>query len=292
METDRPVTTSDRRIIESDDAFESFIEDTLGRDRYAIDTEFHRERSYFPKVALVQINNGDEIALIDPLAVSPEPLGRLFDTDALAILHAASQDLEVFDHWVGVGPNIMFDTQLAAGFTGLSTPSLAALHDKLLRISLPKSSRLTDWLARPLTEDQLAYAASDARLSHPVLRFALPDFAWFPVSLAPRHAMELHLTAREYSGEEAAQVGMINQAFPEEELESRVLDIAKRICEVPPGVVAVNKRFVYTAMEMRASRAIVRTAADLQNGPHMPSGLSADDIKAQVTAANKAKSAS
>ena len=61
----------------------------------------------------------------------------------------------------------------------------------------------------------LAYAASDAALSHPVLRFAgLPDFAWFPVFLAPRHAMELHLTGRVYSGEEAARIGLVNQAFP------------------------------------------------------------------------------
>ena len=71
-------------------------------------------------------------------------------------------------------------------------------------------------------------------------------------------------------------------------LETRVLDIAKRIAEVPPAVVSINKRFVYTSMEMRASRAIVRTAADLQNGPHLPK-LSAEDIKAQVTAANKAR---
>ncbi len=136
----------------------------------------------------------------------------------------------------------------------------------------------------------LAYAASNARFSHPVLRLAgLPDFAWFPALMSPRHAMELHVGGREYTGDEAERVGMINQAFPEEELETRVLDIAKRIAEVPPAVVSINKRFVYTSMEMRASRAIVRTAADLQNGPHLPKGLSAEDIKAQVTAANKAR---
>jgi enoyl-CoA hydratase len=136
----------------------------------------------------------------------------------------------------------------------------------------------------------LAYASSSARLSHPVLRVAgLPDFAWFPAMMSPRHAMELHVGGREYSGDDAERVGMINQAFPDDELESRVLDIAKRIAEVPPGVVSINKRFVYTAMEMRASRAIVRTAADLQNGPHLPSGLSAADIKAHVAAANKAQ---
>ena len=156
---------SDRgyRVIEDDSAFEAFIEACAGCAAFAIDTEFHRERSYFPRVALVQINSGDEIVLIDPLSVSSAPLKKLFDSDSVAVLHAASQDLEVFQHWVGMVPRRIFDTQLAAGFTGLSTPSLAALHDRVLHISLPKTSRLTDWLSRPLTEDQLDYAASDVR---------------------------------------------------------------------------------------------------------------------------------
>ena len=147
-------------VIETTEEFQAFVDRTKGSD-YAIDTEFHRERSYFPRVALIQINNGSEIALIDPLAVDPEPLADLLQSSGVAVLHAASQDLEVFQHWAGVLPNEIFDTQLAAGFTGMSTPSLAALHDRVLRISLPKTSRLTDWLARPLTVDQLDYAASD-----------------------------------------------------------------------------------------------------------------------------------
>jgi enoyl-CoA hydratase len=116
----------------------------------------------------------------------------------------------------------------------------------------------------------LAYAADTARLSHPVLRFAgLPDFAWFPALMSPRHAMELHVGGREYTGVEAAAVGMINQAFPEAELEERVVEIAARIAQVPPAVVAVNKRFVYTAVEARGGRAMVRTGNDLQAGPHL-----------------------
>ena len=148
-------------VIDTDQEFRAFIDRTLGVEHYAIDTEFHRERSYFPRVALIQINNGAEIVLIDPLAVDPAPLAELLESPAVAVLHAASQDLEVFQHWASASPSKIFDTQLAAGFTGLSTPSLAALHDRVLHISLPKTSRLTDWLARPLTEDQLDYAASD-----------------------------------------------------------------------------------------------------------------------------------
>ena len=101
----------------------------------------------------------------------------------------------------------------------------------------------------------LAYAASDARLSHPVLRMALPDFAWFPVHLAPRHAMELHLAAREFSGEEAERVGLVNQAFPPEELDARVLEIAERMAQTPIATLTVNKRYVYTAMEARGAPA-------------------------------------
>ncbi len=133
----------------------------------------------------------------------------------------------------------------------------------------------------------LAYAASDARLSHPVLRFAgLPDFAWFPVHMAPRHAMELHLAGREYSGEEAVQVGLVNQAFPPDELEARVLGIAETIAATPPAVVAVNKRYVYTAIEARGGRNVIRTGADLQAGPHTQ-GLSADELSAKVKATQK-----
>ncbi|MGI9608082.1 MAG: ribonuclease D [Acidimicrobiales bacterium] len=153
--------TDSYTVVDNDEDFEAFVDRTIGVEAYAIDTEFHRERSYFPQVALIQINNASEVALIDPLKVSPAPLKRLFETDAVAVLHAASQDLEVFQHWAKSMPKRIFDTQLAAGFTGLSTPSLAALHDRVLRISLPKTSRLTDWLARPLTEEQLEYAASD-----------------------------------------------------------------------------------------------------------------------------------
>ncbi len=160
QETKSPALSHSGKVIESTEEFQAFVDRTKGSD-YAIDTEFHRERSYFPKVALIQINNGEEVALIDPLAVDPAPLADLLESDGVAVLHAASQDLEVFQHWAGTLPGEIFDTQLAAGFTGMSTPSLAALHDRVLHISLPKTSRLTDWLARPLTSDQLDYAASD-----------------------------------------------------------------------------------------------------------------------------------
>lgn len=141
--------------------FDALIPEIADQPTYAVDTEFHRERSYYPKVALVQINWGAGMALVDPLVVSLEPLAAVLDGPGLAVMHASSQDLEVLRRSCGTLPSRLFDTQVAAGFTGLRSPSLAALHDQLLGVRLPKGDRLTDWLRRPLSEAQLAYAASD-----------------------------------------------------------------------------------------------------------------------------------
>ena len=149
------------RIIDTDDELAAAVDALLTQDRYALDTEFHRERTYWPKVALIQIAWDDDLVIIDPLAVDLAPLKDLMESDSLAVLHAASQDLEVLEIACGAVPRRLFDTQIAAGFLGMSTPSLAALHEREIGIQLPKSSRLTDWLERPLGKAQLDYAASD-----------------------------------------------------------------------------------------------------------------------------------
>ncbi|MDJ0769912.1 MAG: HRDC domain-containing protein [Ilumatobacter sp.] len=140
---------------------EAIIDELLAVDRYAIDTEFHRERTYFPSLALVQLAWGDELVLVDPLAVDVRSLGRLFDSDVEAVFHAAQQDLDVLTHTVGSIPRCFFDTQLAGGFVGYGTPSLVALLNGELGVSPAKGDRLTDWLRRPLTDAQRDYAAAD-----------------------------------------------------------------------------------------------------------------------------------
>ena len=152
---------SEHEVLDDAVALDDLIDEVLSDSYYAIDTEFHREKTYFPRVALVQIGWSGGVALIDPLAVDISPLARLFDSAATAVLHAADQDLEVFQLECGTVPSSMFDTQVAAGFLGMATPSLAALHERWLGMTLPKGDRLTDWLARPLRESQLDYAASD-----------------------------------------------------------------------------------------------------------------------------------
>lgn len=131
------------------------------QDRVAIDTEFHRERTYFPELALVQIGLGRETFLVDPLACDVAQLGKVLDSDVVWLAHAAQQDIEVLQLATGTTPRNLFDTQIASGFIGMSTPSLSALVSAMLGVNLSKGDRLTDWLRRPLTDAQCAYAAND-----------------------------------------------------------------------------------------------------------------------------------
>jgi len=148
-------------LIATDSELDDVVAAASSAPRYALDTEFHRERTYYPQAALVQLAWDDRIALIDPLAVDLAPLAKLLDSPAVCVLHAGAQDLEVLDLKTGTIPSVLFDTQIAGGFLGSNNSSLAALLDRFLGVTIPKGDRLTDWLKRPLTEDQLRYAASD-----------------------------------------------------------------------------------------------------------------------------------
>jgi ribonuclease D len=148
-------------VVDDEAALAALVERVAPEPVYALDTEFHREKTYWPRLALLQLATRDGVTLVDPLAVDVTALGRLFEGDATAVLHAADQDLEVLRVACGSAPRHIFDTQVAAGFLGMSSPSLASLHDSLLGLRLPKGDRLTDWLRRPLDDRQLDYAASD-----------------------------------------------------------------------------------------------------------------------------------
>lgn len=149
------------RWITDEASLGEYVDRLLAEPRYALDTEFHRERTYFPRLALMQIAGAGEIVLVDPLVGDLSPLRRLFESECLAVLHAAQQDLDVLTHAVGAVPRRLYDTQLAAGFLGYSTPSLVSLLQAELKVTVGKGDRLTDWLRRPLTAEQCEYAASD-----------------------------------------------------------------------------------------------------------------------------------
>ena len=152
---------SDAEWIDDAAGLERVIEQVLHEPAYAIDTEFLRERTYFPRLALVQIAWPTGLVLIDPLVVDLAPFRRVLESDVIAVFHAADQDLEVLEYACRTVPRRLFDTQLAAGFVGFSTASLSTLTERIMRVKLSKGDRLTDWTQRPLTTAQKSYAASD-----------------------------------------------------------------------------------------------------------------------------------
>ena len=143
---------------------ETFCAKILGQPFVAVDTEFMRETTYWPKLCLIQAATPDDEAVIDPLApgLDLEPfLQILRDESIVKVFHAARQDVEIF-HNLKAMPRPLFDTQVAAMAGGYGEQiAYDALVRNMLKIELDKSSRFTDWARRPLTENQLTYALAD-----------------------------------------------------------------------------------------------------------------------------------
>src|SRR6202035_471511 len=152
-------------VITDTDALAGFCERQKGSGFIAVDTEFMRERTYWPILCLVQVAGPEEAAAIDALApgIDLSPLLALMaDPEMLKLFHAARQDLEIFFHLSGAVPKPLFDTQIAAMVCGFGdSASYETLVRKLAGAALDKASRFTDWSHRPLTERQIKYALED-----------------------------------------------------------------------------------------------------------------------------------
>ncbi len=152
------------QLIETQNQLNDFIEKITGKPVLAIDTEFMRRRTLYPEVALIQVYDGEHLALIDPLAEL-----SLFDfwqvlknPEVLKVLHSPSEDIEVFQKYAGFVPSPLFDTQFALQILGQGNcMGFAHMVKELLDIEIDKSESRTNWLQRPLTKKQLDYAAAD-----------------------------------------------------------------------------------------------------------------------------------
>ena len=148
-------------------------------DFLAVDTEFLRERTYFAKLCLVQLATEQAVVVVDVLALSTLAplLDFIYQPQRLKVLHSARQDLEVISQACAIlhpdagqiVPAPLFDTQIAAGLTGLPAQiGYADLLNRKLDIKLPKDMTRTDWSKRPLSNEQLHYAADDVRYLVPL----------------------------------------------------------------------------------------------------------------------------
>ena len=130
----------------------------------ALDTEFLREKTYYPKFCLLQIATPEWVACIDPIALPKldDLFEAIYNPAIVKVFHSCRQDLEIFYQWTGKLPAPIFDTQVAAPLLGFQdNPGYAMLVSSLLSINLNKAHTRADWSKRPLTEAQIEYAADD-----------------------------------------------------------------------------------------------------------------------------------
>lgn len=135
----------------------------------AIDTEFHSEKRYHPELMLIQIaNRAGDVWIIDPQKVPMPPLGQAL-REATLITHGGQQDIRILYQDLHIRPKRLFDTQIAAGFLGHRYPlGLQDLCERTIQQTLSKGESLTDWSTRPLSQEQIEYAAMDARVLIPL----------------------------------------------------------------------------------------------------------------------------
>ena len=158
------MSTPDIQYIDTPDALRLFSEQISGADWIALDTEFLREKTYYPKLCLLQIATTEVVACIDPIALDDlSPLlDVIFDARITKVMHAARQDLEILFNIQGSVPVPVFDTQIAALLLGYPDQiGYGNLVKETLGVSLEKKHTRADWSLRPLSQDQVQYAADD-----------------------------------------------------------------------------------------------------------------------------------
>lgn len=151
-------------LIQTSQALKDYCEVVSRSKVICVDTEFMRVKTYYPQLALVQVYDGTHLALIDTTVIDDlSPLCTLLSSaNILKVLHSCSEDLEAFYSQLNVAPTPVFDTQIGAGFAGLGVSlGYGRLVFDLLGIDVDKSESRTDWLFRPLSEQQCEYAAYD-----------------------------------------------------------------------------------------------------------------------------------
>ncbi len=177
------------QMITTNDALAAMSDAARAFPAIALDTEFVRTRTYYPQLGLIQVFDGEQVSLIDPLTITDwTPFRALLqDRSITKFLHAGSEDLEVFLNVFGELPEPLIDTQILAAFSGRPMSwGFAAMVEEYTGTALDKSESRTDWLARPLTERQCIYAAADVWYLLPIAHKLMAEAetaGWLPAAL-------------------------------------------------------------------------------------------------------------
>lgn len=264
--------------IATPEALDARLSAWQGEPIVALDTEFIRERTYYPKLALVQLAVPGEVLLVDPLApgVAARLAPMLADPSVTKLMHSASEDLQALLRGCGVVPSPLFDTQVAAAMAGLGAGlSYQKLVEQLCGEVLEKGETRSDWLRRPLSDAQLHYAAEDVRHLHAMHAIlheklqALGRLEWLASDVA--RAVR---NARDESDDPQPQLSMRNAAGLDADAQRRLRrllrwrDVEARRSDRPKGWVLDND--VAVAVSRRPIDGFARFEALLDAQPKAP----------------------
>ena len=170
-------------LIESTDEFNKCCKSWGSQQYLAIDTEFIRQNTFYPKPGLIQLADSQAVYLVDPLRIDDwSGFTELLQSPSVMwVLHSGSEDLFLLLSFLRTLPRRLFDTQVAAAYAGLGfSLGYQALVQKLLEVEIPKGETRSDWLQRPLSSSQLHYAASDVRYLLPIRKLLKDSFGPSP----------------------------------------------------------------------------------------------------------------
>ena len=262
-------------MIETKEALAEVCREAKDAGLIGLDTEFVWERTYYPQLGVVQLSIDQERCyLVDKLALKEfGPLGEvLADPKVVKILHDSPQDLTILKRLTGSYPRNVFDTRISAGFVGLrASLSLQDLTKHLLNRSLEKTETRTDWLKRPLSEDQVAYALNDVRYL-PEIRERILELArrngrreWMeqelaelddPATYEPRDFEEQYVRVKGVGRVSDRDLGILQAVTAWRERVAEHLDLPRRHVVSDEVLVVVSKVRPDTIGKLRQIRAV------------------------------------
>jgi ribonuclease D len=246
----------------------------------ALDTEFMREKTYWPQLCLLQLAAGDELWLVDALApgLDMAPLTEILaSTSILKLFHASGQDLQVLHHALGVATAPIFDTQEAATLLGYPEQiGYGALVSRVLGVELGKAESFTDWARRPLAAEQLNYAADDVRWLlrlYPVMKARLCELGrerWLDEDFARKadpasyvvEPREQFRRLRRVSALKPAQLAVAREVAAWREVEAARVDRPKRWLLSDESVLEIARRAPRNVEALRGIRGVTLRRAE------------------------------
>ena len=204
------------QLIQRPDEFGPLLDAFAGASRVALDTEFHAERRYYPELMLVQFGFEDGSTwVVDPQSVDLSPLKEPLNSTAV-IVHSGQQDFAILWREIEATPTDVFDVQIAAGLLGHGYPTrLGTIVQRCLKRELSKGVTLSNWAARPLSPEQIAYAVDDVRVLFPLANV-------FEGELSDRNRLQWAVEATRSMAEQHQRRQPVNHNWAEWEIASQL----------------------------------------------------------------------